>query len=128
MVLHRGMGGFLRMRRNALRAGNVNEGAVVRRVRLVGNGANGFQFCRWIEKAFVAAWYIVIHFHAEDVPLLGVANDGVRVVPMKTIGADADAVRPILIGPAMEREGQQHGGKYQHRAEKSLAWPPHGSA
>jgi len=59
---------------------------------------NCIQFLLWIQEAFIAAGDIVVHFDAEDIALLGVANDAFSVGMIQAISTNPHVVGPVLLG------------------------------
>src|ERR1700691_3306072 len=57
---------------------------------------NRLQLGGWVEKAFVAPLYIVIHLDAKNICFLSVGNNLVRFISLKPVGANAYVVGPIL--------------------------------
>src|SRR5262249_25649974 len=84
--------------RNALCARNVNESVVVRLMGLFGDRTDSSKFFGGIEKTLVATGNVVVDFNTEDSARSGVGDDLGRALAVESVGADADVVRPVLVG------------------------------
>src|SRR5581483_1546553 len=80
---------------NALEARDVNESAVVRTVSLRGDRLDRLKLRFRMQKAFVAAGNVVVHFNSEHAIFLRAADDLVSIPGAQTVGPNADVVGPI---------------------------------
>ena len=86
------------IRRDAFRAGNVDEGMVPCRMCFLGKGTNRFQFRFGIHETLVTAGDVVVNLDAKDARFLGVRYDLAGIVGGESVCADPHIVRPILFG------------------------------
>ena len=98
MFLGQRVRSLVRIRGDAFRACDVDEGVVARLVRLLSHGADRLQLLFRIHEAFVSPGNVVVHLNPEDVALLGVADNLLRVVGLQSVRPDANVVGPILAG------------------------------
>ena len=96
MIFHDGVSGGVGVRSNAFGARNVDKSMILGCMGRIGNSPNGFQFCGWVEKAFVASRDVVIDFDAKNVTLLRITNNCLGVVCVQAVCPNADIVCPVL--------------------------------
>ena len=81
-------------------------------------------FSSGIDEALVAPGNIVVHFNAEDVALLGVADNLFRIVGLQAVRPDAHVVGPILAGGELlgkaERSHQEQDANVSRRPKRQL--------
>ena len=97
------------MRGDALGAGDVYERVVAGGVRFLGDRVNGLQLLRGIQKALVSARDVIVYFDPENVGVGGPADDLIRIVEPQAVTGDADVVRPVLVGLAVEARPTRRG-------------------
>ena len=82
--------------RDALGAGDVDEGAVPGGVGLVRQFPDGGELLLRMEEALVAAGDVVVHLDAEHMAVGGLAHDRGGPLLRGAIAADPNAVCPVL--------------------------------
>src|SRR6266480_4532895 len=95
MFFGQGVSRLIRVRRNAFGTGDVYERPIADTVRLLGDGMNGFEFLSGIKEAFVSAPNVVVYLDSEDVAFGGLAHNRLRIISLKTVGANSHHVCPI---------------------------------
>ena len=98
MFLGQGVRSLVGIRRDAFRAGDIHIGAIARLVRFFGYGADGVQLLFRVYEALVSSGNIVVHLDAEDVALLGIADNLVRAVvaqavALRCVRSESNSVR-----------------------------------
>src|ERR1043166_3694236 len=93
------MCGLVGMCSNALCPGNVNVDLIVRLVGQLGYFTKSVQLLCWIQKTFVAAGNIIVHFNAVNMIFGSIANNFFQrdIAMVQSVSADANLMSPILL-------------------------------
>src|SRR3954471_2666722 len=85
------------VRRDALRARNVDECMITGLVRSVGDVMNRLQLRLRMQKALVAPRNVVVHFNSEYVAGPRAAHDLECIAPLEAVSTNAHIVGPVLL-------------------------------